>query len=117
VDPQEQLQKSKANLGSPEVIGNTETGQPVKRYHVFDQNGNDNYIYVIGDNISNNSRRQSGKVQIPEVNTLVLEDNLPKQISDEDKKFIEETLYQIKSCESVAKKYSMSISNVLEKYK
>jgi hypothetical protein len=72
---------------------------------------------VIGNSTSNNSQRQEGKTQVSEVNTLVLEDNLSKQISAEDKKFIEDTLYQIKSCESVAKTYSMAISNVLNKYK
>lgn len=71
------LQKSKTNLTTPEIIGQTETGQQVKRYHVYDPDGRDNYIYVVGNSVSNNSLKQSGKFQIPEVNTTILEDSQP----------------------------------------
>jgi hypothetical protein len=118
VDSQEQLQKSKANLSVPETIGQTETGQSVKRYHVFDPGGHDNYIYVIDNKVvSTSAMRQEGKVQVPENYSVIVEDPIIKSLSAEDKKFIEDTLYQIKSCESVAKTYSMAISNVLNKYR
>ena len=69
--PSENLQKSRGNLTTPEVIGQTETGATVKRYHVYDPSGHDNYIYVIDNNVTSNSRRQAGKVQVPEANSTI----------------------------------------------
>lgn len=118
VDSQEQLRKSRDNLASSEIIGQLDTGETLKRYHVYDPSGHDNYIYVISNRVTSVSwMRPEGKTQVQESYSVILEDPIVKHISEEDKKFIEDTLYQIKSYESVAKTYSIAISNVLNKYK